>query len=278
MNTPRFFYTKKNSSLFALSIVVAGLMTALSLAGLFFPASLYPTVDLRNSSIPTDVVNLVIGLPILLLAIYLARRGMLVGLLFWPGMLLFVAYHAIAFAAGVPFTWQFFLYVLLAVLSIYTLVRLLASRDASAIRQRLKGKVHERVSGGTLIGLGLLFAGLVVQIMTDPSAAPSQVATGVADLTIIPLLLAGGILLWRRHAWGYVAGAGLLFMMSMLFVGLLVFFILQPFVAGVSFPLDDFLAIAGMSVFCFVPFGLFLHGIRKADSHSTASPVEHLPS
>ncbi len=265
MNTSRSFYTKKLSLLFALSITVAGLMSALSLAGLFFPTSLYPTVDLRNSSIPTDVINLVIGLPILLIAMILAQRGMLIGLLFWPGMLLFVAYHAIAFAAGVPFTWQFFLYLVLAVMSVYTLVRLLAGLDTSAIRQRLQGKVHERVSGGALVGLGLLFAGLVVQIVTDPAAAPSQVATGVADLTIIPLLLTGGILLWRRHAWGYVAGAGLLFMMSMLFVGLLVFFILQPFVAGVSFPLDDFVAIAGMSVFCFVPFGLFLHGIRKAD-------------
>ena len=80
--------------------------------------------------------------------------------------------------------------------------------------------------------------------------ALSQVATGVADLTIIPALLVGGVLLWRRQAWGYVLGAGLLFLMSMLFVGLLVFFILQPIVAGVPFPLNDFVAIAVMSLLC----------------------------
>lgn len=257
---------RNTSTIFTLSSLVAALMAALSLAGLLFPSVLYPTTDLRNSSIPTDVVNLVIGLPILLGAMALARRGLLPGLLFWPGMLFFVTYHAVAFAAGVAFAWQFYLYVLLAALSVYTLVRLLASLDASALRQRLQGRVFERLSGGALIGMGLLFAGLALQIITDPASAPSEVATGLADLTIIPALLIGGVLLWRRHAWGYVVGAGLLFLVSMLFIGLLVFFVLQPVVAGVPFPLDDFVAIAVMSLFCFIPFGLFVRGMLASGS------------
>lgn len=238
------------------------MMTVLSLAGLLFPTIFYTTDDMRHSSIPTDVVNMVIGLPMLLGAIVVARRGVLLGLLFWPGMLLFVAYHAIAFAAGVPFTGQFYLYAVLAALSIYTLVRLLASLDASTVRQRLQGRVSERIAGGALVGLGLLFTGLVLQIITDPSSTPSQVATGIADLIIIPALLVGGALLWRRQPWGYVLGAGLLFLVSMLFVGLLVFFILQPLIARQPFPGDDFAAIAFMSLICFVPFGLFVRGVQ----------------
>lgn len=260
------FSTRNLATVFTLSSVVAALLAALSLASLLFSALLYPTADLRNSSIPTDVVNLVIGLPSLLGAMVLARRGRLTGLLFWPGMLLFVAYHAAAFAASRPFTIQFYFYVVQTVLSIYTLVRLLASLDASAVHLKLRSKVYERISGGALIGMGLLFTGLVSQIITNPASTPSEVATGVADLTIIPLLLVGGILLWWRQSWGYVLGGGVLFLMSMLFVGLLVFFILQPFVASVPFPLDDFVAIAVMSLFCFVPLMLFLRGIRKASS------------
>jgi membrane protein implicated in regulation of membrane protease activity len=264
MSTLSSFSTRNLAAVFTLSSVVAALLAALSLAGLLFPALLYPTADLRNSSIPTDVVNLVIGLPILLVAMILARRGRLTGLLFWPGMLLFVTYHAIAFAVGVPFTGQFYLYAVLTVLSVYTLYRLLASVNAPAVRQRLEGKVHERITGGALIGLGLLFAGLVAQILTDPASTPSEVATGVADLTIIPALLVGGVLLWQRQTWGYVVGAGLLFLVSMLFVGLLVFFILQPFVADVPFSVDDFIAIAVMSVFCFIPLGLFFTRNRES--------------
>lgn len=261
MDTPRSFHPRNLSGVFTLSIIVAGLMMTLSLVGLLFPAVFYPTDDLRQASIPTDIVNLVIGLPSLIAAMILARRGVLLGLLFWPGMLLFVTYHYVAFAAGVPFTGQFYPYALLVLLSVYTLIRLLASLDASAVQERLQGKMHERISGGALIGMGLLFAGLVSQILTDPASLPSEVATGVADLTIIPFLLVGGVLLWRRQAWGYAVGAGLLFLMSMLFVGLLAFFILQPFVAGVPFPLDDFVAIAVMSLICFVPFGFFVRGV-----------------
>jgi len=47
----------------------------------------------------------------------------------------------------------------------------------------------------------------------------------------------------------------------MLFVGLLAFFILQPFVAGVPFPLEDFIVILVMGLVVFVPFGLFLRGV-----------------
>jgi hypothetical protein len=261
INTSTSFHTRNLTEVSILSSIVAALMTILSLAGILFPEVFYLTDDLRQASIPTDIVNLVIGLPILVGVIVLGRRGVLLGLLFWPGTLLFMTYHAIAFAAGVPFSVQFYLYVLLVGLSTYTLVRLLASLDANAVQQRLRGRVFEKVTGGALVGMGLLFASLVAQIITNPAAMPSQVATGIADMTIIPVLLVGGVLLFQRHAWGYVVGEGLLFLTSMLFVGLLVFFILQPIVTGAPFPLEDFIAIAVMSLVGFIPFGLFVRGL-----------------
>jgi hypothetical protein len=36
---------------------------------------------------------------------------------------------------------------------------------------------------------------------------------------------------------------------------------LQPFVAGVSFPLEDFIVILVMGLVVFVPFGRFVRGI-----------------
>ncbi len=69
--------------------------------------------------------------------------------------------------------------------------------------------------------------------------------------------------LWRRRTLGYVAGTGLLFQASMLFVALLVFFILQPFIAGVPFPAEDFVVILAMGLVYFIPFGLFVRGIVK---------------
>ena len=49
-----------------LSWIVAGLMAAASLAGLIFPSALYATTELQQSYLTNDVVNLLVGLPVLL--------------------------------------------------------------------------------------------------------------------------------------------------------------------------------------------------------------------
>jgi hypothetical protein len=67
--------------------------------------------------------------------------------------------------------------------------------------------------------------------------------------------------LWRRQPLGYVTGAGLLFQASMLFIGLLAFFILQPVLTAAPFALTDTIVIALMSLIILIPFGLFLRGV-----------------
>jgi hypothetical protein len=76
----------------------------------------------------------------------------------------------------------------------------------------------------------------------------------------------GGLLLLRRKALGYVVGLGLLFTASTLFIGLLIYFILQPFLSDVYFAWVDFLVVLGMSLICFVPFGLFVRAVRLSTS------------
>ena len=50
----------------------------------------------------------------------------------------------------------------------------------------------------------------------------------------------------------------------MLFVGLLVYFLVQPALTGAPFATSDFVAILAFSLICFVPFGMFLRGLRGA--------------
>ncbi len=88
--------------IYELSLAVALLMTGASTAGLLYPERLYPTEDLLQSSVPNDVVNLVVGLPLLLGSMWLTRRGRLIGLLLWPGALLYMIYNTIAYVAELP--------------------------------------------------------------------------------------------------------------------------------------------------------------------------------
>ena len=183
-------------------------------------------------------------------------------------MLFYVIYNALAYLFGLPFGLGFSFALAEVVFSGYALVVLLNSIDAPAIQARLDGKVPVRLTAGILIVFGLMFCGMAIgelvpvfqgQVDIDPA-----LATRLADLLTVPAWVVGGVLLWQRKPFGYVSGAGLLFQGSMLFIGLLVFFILQPILTDVPFPTEDFVVIAVMSLIIFVPFGLFLRGVRKA--------------
>jgi hypothetical protein len=157
-------------------------------------------------------------------------------------------------------------YLALVVLSIFTMIGLLSRMDSAAIQQRLRGAVPERLSGVVLIGFGVLFflrgVGQVVKALTDQAAlAWPEMGVLVADLLTTPTWVAGGVLLWRKRAFGYAAGMGLLFQSSMLFIGLLAFFIFQPFLTSTPFPVHDFVAVFVMGLICFIPFGLLVCGV-----------------
>jgi hypothetical protein len=138
---------------------------------------------------------------------------------------------------------------------------LLKSIDGAAVQARLQGCVAERFGAGVLMGFGVLFFLRAVAEFFDGAAGMPEFGVLVADGLITPFWILGGLYLWRKQPLGYVAGTGLLFQASMLFVALLVFFILQPFVAGVPFPVEDFVVIFVMGSVCFIPFGLFVRGI-----------------
>ncbi len=268
MNTNPLPLTRSLTPVYALSFFLALLLAGISLAGLFFQSSIYPTEDLRRSFVSNDVVNLFIGLPILLGSMWLTSRGRLVGLLFWPGALFYATYNYIAYAVAMLFTFQFAVYLALVFLSVLTMSRLIFGIDIHVIQQWLENAVPERLAGGVLIGFGLKFflwrlGGLTSSLTNRTTLPRSELALIVADLLITPIWVFGGAALWQRRAFRYIAGMGLLFQGSMLFAGLLIFFLLQPVLTHSSFPLEDFLMISLMGTFFFIPFGLFTRGVIK---------------
>ena len=242
-------------------------MAVASVAGLLYQTIIYPTDELLQSFVPNDVVNLFIGLPILLGSMWLARRGKLIGLLFWPGALFFVLYNYIIYVFAMPLNVAFLLHLALVTMSVYTLIGLVASIDGKVVQQRLTGAVPERLAGGVLAGLGLLFFLRVIGVMVDAlisqtPIAETELALHTADFLITPAWVIGGVLLWRRKAFGYVTGLGLLFQASMLFIGLIIFLLLQPFLTTAPFVLVDVVVIFVMGLICFVPFALFVRGVK----------------
>ena len=220
------------------------------------------------------MVNLFIGLPILIGSILLAWRGKLVGLLCWTGALFFVLYNYVAYTIAMPLNWAFLLHLALAILSLYTLIGLVASIDGKVVQQRLSGAVPEKFAGGVLVGLGILFFFRVIFVLVSSVISgiippETELAVNISDFLITPAWVIGGILLWRRKEFGYVTGLGLLFQGSMLFIALIIFLLLQPILTTAPFAIIDVVVTFAMGLICFIPFALFVRGV--VTNHSASS-------
>lgn len=265
--------TQKLTTAYVTSGIIILLLIAASAAGLRRPAEIYPTIALRKNAMPNDAVNLIVGLPTLLLPMWLARRNnpneksRLLGQRFWPGALFFVTYNAAAYTFNLPFNLGWLLALGQLILSVYTMAYLIAAIDARAVHTATGASMPARLVGGVLAVLGTAYIlrviGIVVPALIDPEVmvAEAELGTLVADATIAPAWIIGGFLFWQRKPLGTVLGAGLLYQATMLFVGLIVLLAVQPVFTGGPFLLVDTVVITAMGMVVFVPFALF---IRKA--------------
>lgn len=259
---------KENTQLsYGLSFAIALLMSFFSLSSLVFPA-IYESYTLRQTFLPNDIINLVIGLPVLLGSMWLTWHGKWIGLLTWPGALLYVLYNYIAYLFAMPLSWLTLGYVALVLLSIYNVFKLLRNIDQEAVQRHLSGTVSAKFGGWFLLAFGVLFIsraiGMVAQAhITQESLLAYETGTLIADVLISTLWIICGVFLVRQKPLGYVYGLGLLFVASTLFIGLILFLFLQPFLTNAPFSMTDIVVVSIMGTFCSIPTWLFARGVLQ---------------
>lgn len=267
---------------YAASLVVAALMAVVSVAGLVLGSAgrLYgadPELALGVSEaeaglllpglLGQDIFNLVMGVPLLLGSMWLARRGSLVGLLLWPGMLFYALYWYILYLVGAPFSVLFVLYVPLVTLSAFTIIGLVASIDGEEVRQQLAGTVPARAIGVILLVLGLLTLGqdatgaLLTALADNAPIDPVARHVWIVDLALqAPTVIVGGVLLWRRKPLGYVGGAGLLLQYGLSAVGFVASMALRAILTASSLDAATSVVLLVFGIVCFVPLAFFVRG------------------
>ncbi|MEJ2240585.1 MAG: hypothetical protein P8Y18_00350 [Candidatus Bathyarchaeota archaeon] len=258
---------------YILSVLIACIFVFTSVYGILLGSTIYPTEELFNNFISNDFVNLLIGLPIILVSIVFTLRCKLVGLLFLPGSLLFIIYNYLIYILAIPLNWVIPFYLILIISSLYAIIKLFTSINGEKIQKLLKGAVHERISGTILIGLGLLFmiqaaSAIIELIINQIQIIGIELAVHISDFAISPFLIIGGTLLLRRKTFGYVSGLGLLFQASMLFIGLIVFLIIEPLLTTTPFPIVDIIVVSIMGLISFIPLTLFILGVNEKDNSS----------
>lgn len=272
MNKPKnhsFPLEGQNTVILVLSLLAALLMITLSGLSLAFPEGVYASPEIAETFLANDLVNIIVGLPLFLVSLIYFRREKLIGLLTLPGALIYVVYNYFAYVLGQPLNWFSVLYLLLVVLSGYSLFRLLGSMDHQAVKDRLEGGVAERLTGWILLIFGLAFIALalseIIPGILDGSIPPlGEKAVSVADILVSIGWVTGGVLLLRRRAPGYSLGLGLLLAASTLFIGLILFFFFAPLLTGRGFDWIEVLTVFVMGMICFVPTFLFYRGVVRS--------------
>jgi hypothetical protein len=264
---------------FVVSLVVGVVTAVTTLISLIFQNTIYSTTELRQSFVPNDILNLIIGLPILLAAMWLARRGRLVGLLLWPGALLYGLYNYVAYIFGLSFGVMTVVYLAIVLLSAYAVFDLFKNIDAKSVQAQIADAIPVKTSGWILLLFGAAFIlramGMIVDAGLNQTVIPAaEFGTLIADIVLALLFLAGGVLLLRQRPLGYVGGLGLLFAASMLFVGLIAFLLLQPVLTAVPFVPIDVIVVTVMGLVCFIPFGLFVRGVVGRKLNQTPGRAE----
>lgn len=208
---PTLHTTFKTASL--LSAIIAILAIVASVGGLFsdhlYRDNAWATTAFRGD----DLVTLVIAVPLLVGALILARRGRPRAQLIWLAMVAYMVYNYAFYLFGATFNRFFLLYVALVSLSILALIFGLQAIDINGISQQFHVRTPVKWISGFMLVFAVVLGGLWIfqslsYVVTGQlPQLPGYNLVFALDLSLlVPSLVLGAILLWKRSAWGYVLG------------------------------------------------------------------------
>ena len=226
----------KNQSSLKWLIPLIGLLALFAvLMGLFYqtPGAPYPLTSFRGENVTinghglyyydtvstmaqmqaNDLITLVVGLPLLIVATWLAFRGSLRGHLLLAGTLGFFLYTYMSMSMLTAYNSLFLIYVTLFGLSLYAFILSMLSFDLVDLPRHFSPSLPRGWIAGILFAMGgflfLAWMGRVIQPLLQHTTPALENTTTLViqamDLVlIVPLAILSGILLLRRTAWGYL--------------------------------------------------------------------------
>jgi hypothetical protein len=201
---------------YVLSAAIAALMAAQAVLGRMLEGQYRDVAWIRATWFGNDLVTLLLAVPLLVTALVLVRRGSVRALLLWLGVLGYSAYNYAYYMLGAALNAFFPLYVLLLILSVVTLILVVSRVDASQVAAALRAQTPVRAIGGyfvfVAVGLSLVWFGLWAAYVFAGRPTPVEpeafkLVAALDTSIMVPLMAFGGVLLWRRNAWGGMVAA-----------------------------------------------------------------------
>jgi hypothetical protein len=203
----------------------------------------YDTVNSSSQEIGTDIVTLLIGIPLLITGIVLGRKGMLRGHLLLTGALGYFLYTYGAMCFLTAFNPLFLVYVALFSLSLFGFILSMKNLDVDQVARHISDGFPRRAVATyfiivavflTLAWLGLVAAPSLT--WTPPAGLESAITMVIQALDlgiIVPTSFLTASLLIKRQPWGYALASVLL--LKILTMGTaLIAMIIGQILAGVA--------------------------------------------
>jgi len=206
----------------------------------------YDTVNSSSQEIGTDIVTLLIGIPLLITGIVLSRKGTICGQLLLTGALGYFLYTYAAMCFLTAFNPLFLVYVALSSLSLFGFILSISNLDVEEVARHISDGFPRGAVATYFIIVGvfltLAWLGLVTSsslTWSSPSGLESAITMVIQALdlgVIVPTSLITAVLLLKRLAWGYALSTVLL--LKILTMGAaLIAMIIGQVLAGVTIDL-----------------------------------------
>jgi len=183
---------------------------------LIFGRSLYAnnSIEMAVQGIAHDVVMLALVMPLLIISLFLARRGSLKGRLLMTGILGFVLFTYLIYLTLPMYNRLYLLWIIAASTSFFALILTLLSFDLNSIKASFTDALPRKLVAGLIIIQGAMVAALWLQRIL-PSFINGSIPPGIEHYTTLPvqgldlafplpLSILAAILLLKREGAGYL--------------------------------------------------------------------------
>ena len=209
------FHTRPTTA-YVLSAIIA-VLTVVAAAGGLFIDDLYRDNAFASSAWRgTDLVTLVVAVPLFAGALVFSLRGSFRAQLVWLGMLDYALYNYAYYLFGTAFNRFFLIYVAIFTLAILALIAALVNIEVKEIRQRFRDRTPVTWIGGFMLFVAVGIGGLwIAQSLSFVATGqvpefiiqvdhPTSVVFALDLSLVVPFLILGAVWLWKRRPWGYV--------------------------------------------------------------------------
>jgi hypothetical protein len=190
------------------SVAAASLASLAAAIGLLRPAIYRDNEFVRAAWMGSDLITLLVAVPLLIAATMVARRGSAIALLTSIGVLDYLVYCYAYYLFGAAFNPLFLAYALIVAWSSVSLVFALLNLDTAALMRDAGARSSDRWIAGYMFfvagGLTTVYSAQSIAFMTDH---PTSVVFALDLTLLVPPLIIAAAWLWNHRPWGRVLGA-----------------------------------------------------------------------